>query len=177
MADDVLGLAAEFASPEALVAAAAAARRDGYRPLDAYSPFPLPELDAILDFDDSAIGWGCFLGAALGGAFGLWLGWYINVVAYVLDIGGRSPASWPAFILPAFEVAVLCGALGALGTMVVKCGLPRLHHPIFEVPGFDRASDDRFFLLVAGEDARAIRRLLDGLGALRVTVVGQRWSE
>ncbi len=179
-ADPILGMAAEFASPRGLVAAAQAARHHGYTRLDAFTPFPLPELDALMGITDTAIGWGCLIGFVVGGAFGFWLGWYINVVAYVLDIGGRPPNSWPAFLLPAFEMAVLLGALGALGTLMVQCGLPCLHHPVFEIPGFNRASDDRFFLLIAAADPHydpaRIRHLLDGLGALRVSEMRQRWS-
>ena len=56
-----------------------------------------------------------------------------------------------------------------------SCGLPRLHHPLFEIPGFERATQDRFFLLAAaesnGEGARDLRHVLEAAGAVVVTEV------
>lgn len=177
--ETVLGLAGEFTAPDALVAAVRAARGAGYSRLEAFTPFPLPELTALLEMEDWAIGWGTLVGAVLGLVFGLWLGWYVNAVVYPLNVGGRPVAAWPAFVVPAFETAVLFGAIGALVTLLARCGLPRLHHPVFEIPGFLRASDDRFFLLVEAADAqyhpRLTRQLLERSGAVAVTEVGQRW--
>jgi hypothetical protein len=48
--------------------------------------------------------------------------------------------------------------------------LPRLHHPLFAIPQFERASQDRFLLLVASKDtdATALRESLERAGALLV---------
>ena len=44
----IYGVMAEFDDPSALVAAATRAREAGYRCMDAYSPFPIEELDEAL---------------------------------------------------------------------------------------------------------------------------------
>ena len=48
-------LMAEFRDPDALLRAARLVRRDGHRALDALTPFPLPEIDEVLDEKPSRI--------------------------------------------------------------------------------------------------------------------------
>ncbi len=59
--------------------------------------------------------------------------------------------------------------------MLAANGLPRLHHPIFEVPGFERASRDRFFLCIEADDPRfnagEISSFFASLDAVRVSEV------
>jgi len=47
---------------------------------------------------------------------------------------------------------VLIASLSAFTAMLVLNRLPELHHPVFEVPEFERASIDRFFLFIESED-------------------------
>ncbi len=56
-----------------------------------------------------------------------------------------------------------------------SCKLPRLHDPLFGVPGFERASQDHYFLLAASADGSMLelRRVLEQAGALAVTEVRQ----
>jgi hypothetical protein len=44
--------------------------------------------------------------------------------------------------------AVLAGVVG----MLVGNGLPRLYHPVFNVPRFAQASRDGFFLVIRADD-------------------------
>ena len=107
-----------------------------------------------------------------GAASGLFMQWYANVISYPLNIGGRPLAAWPAFILPAFELAVLFAVLGAVIGMLIENGLPRLHHPVFAAERFACASDDRFFLWIAATEPRlghaAGREVLDELRAVAI---------
>jgi hypothetical protein len=81
------------------------------------------------------------------------------------------------FWLVPFEVGVFAAALCGVMALLWSCGLPRLHHPLFEIPGFERATQDRFFLLAASgpndEAARDLRHLLEAAGAVVVTEVRQ----
>ena len=70
------------------------------------------------------------------------------VYAYPIDSGGRPLNSWPIFLLVPFEVGVLAAAVAGFAALLVLCGLPRLHHPLFDCDAIERATDDRYFLLV-----------------------------
>ena len=44
------------------------------------------------------------------------------------------------------------GAFAAVGAMLWRAGLPRLHHPVFDAPDFDLATRNRFFLCLRSDD-------------------------
>ena len=107
---------------------------------------------------------GGLTGAAVGFGFQLW----ISSAAYPLNIGGRPLNSWPAFIPATFEMTILFAALTAVIGMFALNKLPEPYHPVFNVPSFERATQDRCFLLVEAADpkydAEATRALLESLG-------------
>jgi len=146
------GLLAEFPSADSLCAAARHVRAHGYTRVEAYSPFAIEGLDEIVGADKGWIAPLTLLGGLLGGAGTYFLQWYAAVVDYPIDIGGRPLHSWPAFIPATFEITILGAALAAVVTMLVANGLPRLHHPLFEVEEFELASRNRFFLCLPARD-------------------------
>ncbi|MFM7110608.1 MAG: DUF3341 domain-containing protein, partial [Planctomycetota bacterium] len=75
-----------------------------------------------------------------------------NWFNYRLNIAGRPFFSWQAFVPPMFELTVLFSAFTSLFGMILLNGLPRPHHPLFEVKEFERASSDRFFLCIEATD-------------------------
>lgn len=169
------GLLAEFERAETLMEAARAIRRAGYERFEAYTPFPVEGMGDALDFRDSRVPGLAFLGGAVGGGGMLFLQWYANAVDYPLNIGGRALESWPAFAVPAFATAMLAATLVGFVAMLWLNGLPRLNHPVFNVPRFECASRNRFFLCVETRDPLFHRRdttdLLRALGATRVEEV------
>lgn len=146
------GLMAEFASPERLVAAAAAARAKGYRAMDAYAPFPVEGLDEALGLPPSPMPRLILLGGAAGCAGGYGLQYWGMVASYPINTGGRPLNSWPAFIPVTFELTILCAALSAVFGMILLNGLPMPYHPVFNVPRFSLASRSRFFLCLEARD-------------------------
>ncbi len=171
------GLAAEYASQEQVLAAAKAAKQAGYRAMDAYSPYPVEGLDEAIGQQPSKLGY-LVLAAALAGAFlGYFMQWYATVEFYPLNVGGRPLHSWPNFIVVTFEVTVLLSALTAAFGMLALNGLPRPYHAIFNTPGFERATRDRFFLCIEADDPKfeptATRTFLEGTGPLAVTEVAR----
>jgi hypothetical protein len=164
------GLLAEFRSADALCAAARHVRAHGYTRVEAYSPFAIEGLDDIVGADKGWIAPLTLLGAILGGAGTYFLQWYAAVVDYPVNIGGRPLHSWPAFIPATFEVTILGAAVAAVLAMLLLNGLPRLHHPLFEVEEFELASRNRFFLCLPARDPvfapGPARDLLEGLHPL-----------
>jgi hypothetical protein len=151
-APPLYGLLAEFPSAEALCAAARHVRARGWTRVEAYSPFAIEGLDEIIGAGTGWIAPLTLLGGILGGAGTYFLQWYAAVVDYPINIGGRPLHSWPAFIPATFEITILGAALAAVVTMLVQNGLPRLHHPLFEVEEFELASRNRFFLCLPARD-------------------------
>ena len=78
--------------------------------------------------------------------------YYVSVVDYPWNVGGRPLNSWPQFIPITFECTVLFAALTATICAFLLNGLPRPHHSIFNAKNFDRASQDRFFLAIEASD-------------------------
>ena len=148
------GLLAEFASPTELVEATRRAYADGYRKMDAYSPFPIEEAADALGFHKTGVPLVTLVGGLLGGASGYLLQWWVNTIAYPLNIGGKPFHSWPSFIVITFEMTILFAGLSAVIGMLAMNGLPMPYHPLFNVPRFAKASRDGFFLCIEAADPR-----------------------
>jgi hypothetical protein len=173
--DQLYGLMAEFDDPTAVVEATKHAYAAGYRHMDAYSPYPIEELHHALGVHGNRLPLlvlVCGIAGALGGYA---LEYWSAVIAYPVNVGGRPLHSWPAFIPVAFETTVLFAALGAVVGMIVANGLPMPYHPVFNVPEFQRASRDGFFLCIEAVDpmfdVTGTRRFLESLGAKKVSEV------
>ncbi|HSN97023.1 MAG TPA: DUF3341 domain-containing protein [Candidatus Nanopelagicales bacterium] len=166
------GLLAEFETPEALLGAIEELRRRGYRDLDAFTPYPVHGLEQKLGLQRSRLTWLVFPFALAGATLGYCIQWYLNARNYPLNVGGRPPHSAPAFIPVTFEMTVLTSALVGLLVFFILCRLPELYNPIFDVEGFERASQDRFWLGIDARDPALVRgraeRELHEIGALRV---------
>jgi hypothetical protein len=169
------GLMAEFDSPTALVAAATAARVEGYRQMDAYSPIPIEELHEALGFQHTRLPMIVLSGGILGGLAGYGLQYWSSVLEYPMNVGGRPYHSWPQFIPVAFETTILGAALFAVLGMLALNGLPMPYHPVFNAPRFALASRNRFFLCIEARDPKfdreATQRFLDSLDPRGVSEV------
>jgi hypothetical protein len=167
------GIVAEFGTPEALEKAYDALRREGYEHLDTWTPYPVKGI--VRKGPESRVAWVMLAAGLLGGGIGYLIQWWVNLQAFRIDVGGRPLNSVPAFIPITFESAVLASAVTGFIAMLWYCRLPRLHHPVFEVPGFESASVDRFWLGVDETDPRFDEKVADELtrlGALRWARLG-----
>jgi Protein of unknown function (DUF3341) len=173
----VYGLMAEFDDPNALVAATTRAYREGYRRMDAYSPFPIEELHEALGGGHTRLPLIVLIGGILGCIGGYALQYWTAAVAYPINVGGRPYHSWPAFIPVTFECTILAAALSAVLGMVALNGLPMPYHPVFNVPRFALASRNRFFLCIEARDPKfdveRTRRFLETLEPREVTTVAE----
>ncbi len=171
----VYGLMAEFEDPNALVAAVYRAQSEGYRKMDAYSPFPIEELHEALGLPHSRLPLIVLIGGIAGCIGGYLLQYWAASIAYPLNIGGKPFNSWPMFIPVTFETTVLAAALSAVLGMLALNGLPMPYHPVFNVPRFALASRNRFFLCIEARDSRfdmeETRAFLELLGSQGVSTV------
>jgi molybdopterin-containing oxidoreductase family membrane subunit len=166
------GLLAEFTSPALLYRACESVRDAGFSRWDAHTPFPVHGLERAMGLSRSRLPWIVFV-LAMGGALGgFLLQTWVHSLEYPSVISGKPLFAWPAYIPVTFELAVLGGALGAVLGMFHLNRLPRHHHPVFEAPAFERASDDRFFISIEAQDPRfdhsATPELLRRAGAARL---------
>ena len=148
------GLLARFDTPEALLGACRAAYQAGYRQMDAYSPIPVDGAAEAMGKKKTRIPLLILLAGIAGGAGGFFMHWFSMVYDYPFNIGGRPFNSWPAFIPITFELTVLSAAVCGVFGMLLRNGLPRLHHPVFKAPGIERASLDKFFLCIEASDPK-----------------------
>ena len=171
----VWGLMAEFDQPADLVRACRSAREAGYRRMDAYTPFPIEAVSEALGLHKNAMALIVLCGGILGGLGGLALQYWVSVIAYPLNVGGRPFFSLPAFIPITFECTILLAAIFAVFGMLALNGLPMPYHPVFNVPSFALATRDRFFLCIESADPRfersATQKFLEQFAPLSISEV------
>jgi hypothetical protein len=146
------GVVAEFDTPEQLKGAARKAREAGYRQIEAYSPFPIHGLSDAAGFKDEKVPWIVFMGGITGAMCGYALQYYVSVIDYPLNVGGKPLNSLPMFFPVTYEMTILFASFGAFLGMLALNKLPQPYHGVFNTPNFERASQDKFFLAIESTD-------------------------
>ena len=172
----IFGLMAEFPDPTSLVVATRKTHEEGYRVMDAYSPFPIHELVDAFHAHDTRVQRNVLLGGIAGMVAGFGLCWWVSTIAYPLNIGGRPFNSWPSFIPVTFELTILFASFAAVLSWIMLSGLPMPYHPVFNVPRFaEIASEKGFFLTIESTDPKFDRvgtaDFLKGLGAREINEI------
>lgn len=171
----IYGIMAEFDSATALVEAARKTHQAGYKKIDAYSPFPIEGLAEEIGFHRDEVPLVVLIGGLIGGIGGYLMQYWISVVDYPLNVGGKPYHSWPAFIVITFEMTILFAGISAVLGMLALNGLPMPYHPVFNVPRFSAATKDRFFLIVFSSDkqynAADTRKFMEDLSPRSISEV------
>ena len=122
------GIMAEFDNPSDLVAAARRTYEAGYRRINGYSPYPIEELSEAIGFTRTSLPLIVLVGGILGGLGGFFMQYWMEVIDYPLNVGGKPYNSWPAFIPITFEITVLVrrlrGGAGNAGAEQAAAALP-----------------------------------------------------
>ena len=150
----IYGVMAEYDNVTDITDAARRAKAAGYARMDAFSPYPVEELMEIIIERKTKLPYIIFAGGVVGCLAGYLLQYWTQAIEYPLNIGGRPFHSWVAFIPPTFETTILFAAFTAVIAMIVLNGLPQPYHPVFNVPRFELASRNRFFLLIESIDPK-----------------------
>jgi len=165
--EGLFALMAEFSSPGRLRRAIRRTRESGYKVIEAYTPYPMEEITEELGHHRSKLPLIVLLGGIIGALSGFGFQYWVSVISYPINIGGRPLNSWPAFVPVTFETTILFAATAAVLGMLALNGLPMPYHPVFNVRRFKLASRDRYFLAIAASDpqfdADETRRFLEGL--------------
>jgi len=170
------GIAAEFDSGEALLAAVNKAKAEGYDRIEAYSPYEIEGMSETLNRSTPWLAWLVFAALLIGAVIGFTFQ-YITDWVYALNIGGRPFIAWQAYSVITFEFGILLAGLATLGGFLLKTGLPLPYHPIFNAEGIEKASSSHYFICIRADDPKFnINRtpdFLQGLGAANVSEVSQ----
>jgi hypothetical protein len=173
--EPIYGMMAEFDSAQALMDAAKRTHKAGYQKLDAYSPFPIEGLAEEIGFRHNLVPLVVLIGGIIGGTTGYLMQYWMSVIDYPLNIGGKPYHSWPSFIIITFEMTILFAGISAVLGQLALNGLPMPYHPVFNVPRFAMASKDRFFLIVFASDPKydpaTVRTLFESMAARSISEV------
>ncbi len=168
-APKLYGVMAQFDSPSTLVAAAKETYAAGYRRINGYSPFPIEELSEAIGFTRTSLPLIVLLGGIIGGLGGFFMQYWMEVIDYPINVGGKPFNSWPAFIPITFECTVLVAAFAAVLGMLALNKLPQPYHPVFNASNFALATRDSFFLVIESKDSKfdhdEVKRFLKSLEA------------
>ena len=150
----IYGVMAEFDSAQTLVDATRRVVSEGFTKVEAYSPVPVEELNDIIHKKRTILPSLVLGGGILGMLTGFGLQYWASAIEYPMNVGGRPLASWPAFVIPSYELTILFAALTAAGGMIALNGLPQPYHPVFNTPRFSLATSDKFFLVIETDDPK-----------------------
>ncbi|MEW5422534.1 DUF3341 domain-containing protein [Amorphus sp. 3PC139-8] len=164
-----------FADETALKSALDRLPSDKLEIVDAFLPFGDEEIAERIGAGRNRLNLVTLVGGLCGAGFIFALQAYSFLVAYPFDSGGRPSLSWPAFLIPTFEIGVLAAVLAAAIAMFRANGLPRYHHPLFEVPRFERTTQDELALLVRSLDG-SYPGGRDALLSFGATSVSEVWE-
>jgi hypothetical protein len=172
----IYGVLGEFENEHQLLQAARKSRDAGMKHVEAYAPFPVEGLSEALGLKNNRVALLTMIGGLCGGLGGFGFQYWVNVISYPMNIGGRPLNSWPAFIPVTFELTVLGASLTAVFGMLALNGLPQPHHPLFNVERFSKhATSDRFYLCVEARDhhfnVADAARFLESVGAQHISEV------
>ncbi len=160
-----------FAEVDTAVRAIEKLREAGMTELETYSPLPQHELEHALHRPQSPVRLftlvGGLTGAATGFALAIW-----TSLDWPLITGGKPIVSLPPFVIIAFEMTILLGALSTVLGLFINARLGPPGRDLAYDPSF---SAGNFGVLVEAPEGKGgeARRILDEAGAAEV----QSWDE
>jgi len=156
------GVLASFMYVDAAVEAIRALRAGGHRDLVVYSAAPNHEIEEALDHSVSPVRLFTLIGGLTGCAAGFGMTIWMSL-DWPLIVGGKTIASIPPYVVIAFELTILLGALSTVAAMAllsaVMCKRGIAYDP--------RYSDDLIGIFVPGGTDQ-VEQLLRSAGAVEV---------
>ena len=156
------GVLASFVYLDAAVEAIRALRAGGHRDLVVYTAAPLHEIEEALDHSVSPVRLFTLIGGLTGCAAGFGMTIWMSL-DWPLIVGGKTIASIPPYVVIAFELTILLGALGTVAAMVIFSAVMGKRGIAYD----PRYSDDLIGIFVPG-GADQVEQLLRSAGAVEV---------
>lgn len=154
-------IAAWYRNEGDLVAAAHEVRSGGLEIHDAFTPYPVHGLDDAVGLRRSRLTRVALAGGIAGGLIATVLQVWVSMTDWPMNIGGKPLVPAPLFVPVTFELTVLFAGLATVAAFLIVSRLK----PGARTPAFERATDDRFVLVVRQRDAMsdpmAIRDILE----------------
>jgi hypothetical protein len=158
------GILASFDYLDSAAGAIEALRKAGFRKrsITAYAPVPEHDLEHAMGYHQSPVRVFALVGALTGTATGFALAIFTSM-DWPLVTGGKPIVSIPAFVVIAFELTILFGALSTVIGLFINMRLPHLRPLVIYDPEF---SAGRFGVYVAAAPERIgeARRILSSMG-------------
>lgn len=132
-----------FSDYEKFIAALKLLAKNKNLDVEVLSPMPLHEVQKILPQKPSRVRWFTFLGGLIG--LGIGIGFPIYTVKeWPLITGGKPLVTMPAFIIVAFELLILAGAIFTLLGLFFTARLPRQNLSNYDI----RFSENSFGIIL-----------------------------
>lgn len=166
MATMTPGVLGSFIHIDAATDAIRALKAQGHTDLTVYSAAPNHELEEVLDHKVSPVRLFTLVGGVTGCAAGFAMTiWMSN--NWPILVGGKPVPSVPPYVVFAFELMVLCGALSTVAGVIIMSVVQARKR----VPYSAKFSDDQIgvFVPCRGDQAAAVEGLLKRAGSVEVT--------
>ena len=161
-----------FDDQDAFLAAAKECAGNGLEVVDAFTPFPMHEIDHVMKLRRTRLPWVTLIGGLAGLTLGLWFQYWASAQDWAINVGGKPWDSLPAFIPVGFEMTVLLAGIATVVGVLGRSGLWPGKKPRRVIEG---TTDDRFALLArhASDDLewRSIKEIFERHGAV------EQWEE
>jgi hypothetical protein len=146
------GILASYDYLDSAVGAIGALRKAGFkrRAIRAFAPAPEHDLEHVMGYHASPVQFFALVGALTGTATGFALGIFTSM-DWPLVTGGKPIVSIPAFVVIAFELTILFGALSTVIGLLINTKLPNLKPLVVYDPEF---SAGRFGVYVSTDPQR-----------------------
>lgn len=162
----VPGMLGVFEHVDSTTAAIDRLRDAGMKELTVYSPLPHHDIEHALDAPESPVRLftlvGGLTGAAAGFAFPIW-----TSLDWPLITGGKPIISLPPFVIIAFELTILFGALATVLGLFVNAWLLKPKADYAYDPSFSAGNFGIFVIPPSGRESEA-RAVLEESGAVEI---------
>ena len=137
---------------------------------EVFSPFPIHGLDKALGLEETRMGITAFIYGCLGLSLGALMIYYIMIVDWPQNIGGKPNWTFyhnmPSFVTVLFECTVLFSAHLMSITFLIRCGL--FPGGTSDSPD-ERTTDDKFVMVINVDgDTSSVKEMLTKTGASEI---------